>query len=127
MLASVVPTLVGPLATAILVGTVAVMIGPLEGLLGDFWGNWLAVMLLAVPTGLALGAGMLGLDLVASRLGMRTPSGAVAWLFGLIAPLPVALAWYLWPPREGHSFVLPILAAVFVVRATAWLVGSLAS
>lgn len=116
------PLLFGPLITAVAMVTVAVIVGPTEGLIGGPFMNWLVAVVLFGGLTLIQGACLLGFDRLLVWFGRPTLTRRTAWLAGLVAPLPVAAIWQLAPPgrQSGAMFwfalFAPFLGIAVVVR-----------
>jgi len=119
------PTLLGPVVTAVVVVTASVAMGKHDPLVGGPFMNWLIAVLLFGVLALVLGASMLGADVLFAALGRRPITGMCAWIAGLLAPLPVAVFWAAVPPRTHQGFmfgvilVAPLLLVAGLVRLVA--------
>ena len=118
-------TLVGPLATAVIIITVGVALGKHDPLLGGPFMNWLIGVVVFGLLALVLGAMMLIVDLFFAALGRRPIHGACAWIAGLLAPLPLPAIWLVAPPRNQHgpmfwvALLAPIVVSAGLVRVIA--------
>jgi hypothetical protein len=123
---AVLPTLLGPVATAVTFVTVSIALGKYDGLFGGPLMNWLIATVLSSLLALVLGASMLGADVLLAALGRRPITGGCAWIAGLLAPLPVAAIWLVAPPRsqQGLTFVVALLAPIVVAAGLTRLVAT---
>ena len=93
---------------------------------GNILLNWLALVAFATPIAGALATSMLTLDVILLKLKLRAlPTSGAAWRMALLAPLPVAGAFYLHRPSFGlgaTAFLLtvlaPVVASALAVRVT---------
>jgi hypothetical protein len=83
--------------------------------------------LIAGPPALLLGSFMIGLDALWCRLTLQPPiTGWPAWIAGLLAPIPMTLAWHVLRPGSftGLGFWLaalaPVVLTAFAVRIFVW-------
>src|SRR6187200_3453949 len=113
---STLPTLVGPVITAVAVVTIGVAMGKHDPLVGGPFMNWLIGVVLFGFLALVLGAVMVGADALLASVGRRPIAGTCAWIAGLLAPLPVAVFWTAVPPRtqQGLMFGVVLLAPIVV-------------
>jgi hypothetical protein len=122
---STLPTLIGPVAAAVVIVTASVAMGKHDPLVGGPFMNWLIGVAVFGLLALVLGAAMLGADVLLTALGRRPITGACAWIAGLLAPLPVAAFWAAVPPRSQHGLMFavallaPIVLAAGLVRLVA--------
>jgi hypothetical protein len=97
-----------------------------EPLLGNMLLNWLLLVAFVTPIAGFLATSMLTLDVILLKLKVRAlPTGGAAWRMALLAPLPVAGAFYLRQPSftpGATAFLLtilaPIAASALAVRVT---------
>jgi len=112
------PALLGPVVTTVAIITVGVLICPKEPLLGGPFMNWLFGVAVYGVLALGQGACMLAFEALFALFAGPVRSGRrCAWIAGLVAPLPVAVALMVAPPSQQGGLVWVALFAPIVVFA----------
>jgi hypothetical protein len=94
-----------------------------EPLLGNLLLNWLVLVAFVTPIASALATTMLTLDVILLKLKVRAlPTGGSAWRMALLAPLPVAGAFYLHHPSFTLGLTTLLLTVLAPVAASAFTV-----
>jgi hypothetical protein len=115
------PTYGGSLASAWAVTTILGIFGPIDGLLGNRFWNWVASMIVSTVFALGLGTALVAADGACLRW-RRLPVGWRAWWTSVIASLLVMAIYSVNRPGDydGALFFAamfgPMLVAAFVSR-----------
>jgi hypothetical protein len=120
------PAYVGAITSSWVAVSAYLLMAKPKPVLDNQWLTWLLGVAVATPIATALATTMLVLDIFLLKFKVRAlPTGGSAWRMAMLAPVPVAAAfWYLWPNLASSgtalalSLAAPVVGSALAVRLT---------